>query len=73
MSKKLQLDAKLNVDKAVAQVCQAKSVKQQQPLLREGGEGLSHNPVGEVQKGFGQQNAEPPDKLKQNSKVQSTQ
>ena len=52
LSKKLQLDAKLTLDKAVTQVCQVKTVKQQQALLREGGQELSHVPIGAVQKKF---------------------
>ena len=55
----------------MTQVCQDKTVKQQQPLLRGRGEGLSHTPFGAVQKGFWQRNVESPEKLKQDAKVQS--
>lgn len=59
LSEKLKLNVKLTDDKAVTQVSQAKAVKQQQPLLRGGDQGVSHAPVG-----FGRQNVESPDKSK---------
>ena len=46
LAKKLQLDAKLTLDKAVTHV------RQQQPLLRGRREGLSHTPVGAAQRDF---------------------
>ena len=33
LSEKFQLDAELNLDKAITQVCQSETVKLQQPLL----------------------------------------
>ena len=59
LSEKLQLDAELTLETAVARVRHAKAVRSQQPLLRGEGAGKPETPLGAVHKGKGDRRGRP--------------